>query len=169
MMKKNRMLNKKILVVDDEPEVQNMVSRYLARHGYQTCTASNGEEALSQVRATSPDLVLLDLQMPRMDGLGVCQKLREDPSTTQTPILIMTTRVATEDKVAGLGSGADDYLTKPFDLAELGARIESLLRRNQNTISANPLTHLPGSPSIVLALAVMALLAGNMRVGVSHS
>lgn len=137
-----------VLIADDEIEIQNVVKRYLARHGYESITASDGQEALLKAKAQQPSIVLLDINMPRMDGLIACRKLREEPATRLTPILMLTARTTMEDKVTGLGIGADDYITKPFDLAELKARIEALLKRAQKMISANPLTQLPGSPTI---------------------
>ncbi len=137
-----------ILLADDEPQVQKVVQRFLYKCGYELIEASNGREALSKTRSQHPNIVLLDINMPEMDGLTVCQKLREDALTRMTPILMLTARANLEDKVLGLRLGADDYLTKPFELDELKARIDTLLRRTKNMIFANPLTQLPGSPAI---------------------
>lgn len=137
-----------VLIADDEQEIQKVVKRYLARHGFESMIASNGREALSKAKTRSPGVILLDINMPEMDGLTVCHKLRENPSTRLTPILMLTARTTVEDKVCGLKIGADDYLTKPFDLSELVARIETLLRRKQRMIAASPLTLLPGGPTI---------------------
>lgn len=137
-----------VLVVDDEVKILNLIARSLTRCGYESLTASNGDEALSKARVQKPDIILLDINMPGIDGFSVLRKLREDPATSLTPVLMLTARGRSEDKILGLKIGADDYLTKPFDLAELHARMDVLLKRVQKMISVNPLTRLPGSPSI---------------------
>ena len=137
-----------VLIADDESEIRSVVQRYLLREGYEPMLACDGKEALGKAKVQKPDIVLLDLNMPGLDGLTVCRKLREDPATRLTPILMLTARGSTQDKVAGLNIGADDYLPKPFELSELQARIDVLLRRTQQMISVNPLTRLPGNTSI---------------------
>ena len=137
-----------VLIADDESEIRNVVQRYLLRQGYEPMVACDGKEALGKSKIQKPDIILLDINMPEMDGLTVCRKLREDPATRLTPILMLTSRGSTEDKVMGLNIGADDYLPKPFELSELQARIDVLLRRTQHMISVNPLTRLPGNTSI---------------------
>lgn len=147
-MKNSQDTTIKVLIADDESEIQNVLKRFLIRHGFEPIVASNGTETLSEAKVQHPDIILLDINMPQMDGFRVCQKLRQEPNTRLVPILMLTARATVEDKVSGLTSGADDYLTKPFDLAELKARIEAQLRRNWKMVSANPLTQLPGSPTI---------------------
>lgn len=115
-----------ILIVDDEPNILEVVSAYLRRELYQVITASDGEDALKQMAAHSPDLVVLDVMLPRLDGLEVCRKIR---ATSDTPIIMLTARGDETDKLVGLGMGADDYLTKPFSPRELVARIKAVLRR----------------------------------------
>ena len=137
-----------ILIADDEPEVLNVLKRFLIKAGYEPILASNGIEALGKAKIQKPKIVLLDVNMPGMDGLTVCEKLREDPSTRLMPIVIVTARESIQDKLAGFKTGADDYISKPFDFNELRARIETLLRRTERMISVNPLTHLPGGPVI---------------------
>lgn len=138
----------KVLIADDELEFRNAVKRFLNLQGFEPIMAANGDEAFIKAKDQQPNVILLDINMPKMDGFSVCQKLRENPSTRLTPILMLTARIMTEDKITGFNIGADDYLPKPFNLAELKARIETLLKRNQKMICANPLTQLPGSPII---------------------
>ncbi|MCX5198781.1 response regulator transcription factor [Streptomyces sp. NBC_00249] len=118
----------RILVVDDEPAVREALRRSLAFEGYGTRTAVDGLDALDQAAAYAPDLIVLDIQMPRMDGLTAARRLRAAGSTT--PILMLTARDTVGDRVTGLDAGADDYLVKPFELDELFARVRALLRRS---------------------------------------
>ena len=117
---------RRILVVDDDPMVATTVQRVLRPEGYEVEVALGGAQALEQARAQRPDLVVLDLMMPGMDGLEVCRQLRTEGSL---PILMLTARSGTVDRVRGLDTGADDYLVKPFAYAELLARVRALLRR----------------------------------------
>lgn len=123
------MAHERILVVEDEPEIQELVGYHLTREGYRvTCTAS-GEQALAAVRRDPPDLILLDLMLPGVDGLEVCQRLKADPSTRCVPVVILTAKSEEADMVSGLELGADDYLPKPFSPRVLVARIRAVLRR----------------------------------------
>jgi DNA-binding response OmpR family regulator len=115
-----------ILLVDDHASVRTLVSDYLSEQGYKVLTASDGNEGLVVARRTRPDLVLLDIMMPGLDGLGFLQAYRRDHTT---PIILLTARVEETDKVIGLELGADDYITKPFGMKELLARVRALLRR----------------------------------------
>jgi len=115
-----------VLVVDDERNIVQLAKLYLRNEGYQVETASNGREALEKVKQTVPNLVLLDLMMPEMDGWEVCRQLRRDGDV---PIIILTARTDDVDKVVGLELGADDYVTKPFNPRELVARVKAVLRR----------------------------------------
>src|SRR5438270_13916429 len=117
-----------IVAADDDPQLLRLVTRNLEFEEYEVLPASDGMLALEQVEAHSPDLVLLDVMMPRMDGFTVCQRIREFSSV---PIIIVTARGQDQDKVRGLDLGADDYLTKPFSVDELLARVRSVLRRAQ--------------------------------------
>ena len=139
---------KRILIVDDEPSVVQVVSRFLGREGYQADSASNGEEALAKIRLDIPDVLLLDVKMPVLDGLSVCQRLRADFHTRGLPIVLLTGNGAVEDRLQGFKTGADDYLTKPFYLDELKIRVEGALQRRRWDQGTHPLTHLPGSPAI---------------------
>ena len=117
----------RILVVDDEPAVQIALSRALSLEHYEVAQAADGREALDRLGSTPYEAVILDIAMPRMDGLEVCRRLREGGDTT--PVLMLTARGEVDDRVAGLDAGADDYLVKPFALRELLARVRALLRR----------------------------------------
>jgi two-component system response regulator MprA len=117
-----------ILVVDDEPAVRDSLDRALRLEGYHVDLAADGAEALSSLADESPDAVVLDLMMPRVDGLEVCRRMRA--AGDRTPVLVLTARDAVTDRVKGLDAGADDYLVKPFALDELLARLRALLRRS---------------------------------------
>ncbi|MEV7912723.1 response regulator transcription factor [Streptomyces griseus] len=124
----------RILIVDDEPAVREALQRSLAFEGYGTRVAVDGYDALAMTEAYTPDLIVLDIQMPRMDGLTAARRIRATGSTT--PILMLTARDTVGDRVTGLDAGADDYLVKPFELDELFARIRALLRRSSYAASA---------------------------------
>ncbi len=119
----------RIIIVDDEIEVATMLQRFLLRNGYQVSCASNGTEAISKA-AEQPDLILLDINMPQMDGIEVCKAIRE---VVSCPIVFLTARDQDTDKIEGFAAGGDDYIVKPFSLAELGARIEAHLRRDRRS------------------------------------
>ena len=120
--------SQRVLVVDDEEHIRELCALYLGREGFQVDTVGNGEEAVSLVRAGAPDLVVLDVMLPGMDGLAVCREIRKQ---SQVPIIMLTARDEVTDKVVGLELGADDYVTKPFAPQELVARAKALLRRAQ--------------------------------------
>jgi two-component system, OmpR family, alkaline phosphatase synthesis response regulator PhoP len=120
-----------ILVVDDEPDLLELVHYTLTRVGYQVCCVKSGEEALMQVQTHPPDLIVLDLLLPGMDGLEICKRLKRDPQTAAIPIVMLTARSEEADVVTGLELGADDYLTKPFRPRVLTARVKAALRRQQ--------------------------------------
>lgn len=122
-------MDQRILVIDDEPKIANLVQWELTKEGYSVDVAYDGESGLAQARRNPPDLVLLDVVLPGLDGLAVCQRLRFEGIAV--PILMLTARDAVPDRVAGLDAGADDYLVKPFALDELLARVRALLRRHQ--------------------------------------
>ena len=115
-----------VLIVEDDHNIQELLQLYLEKEGYAVTVASDGGQGLAKFRAIKPDLVLLDVMMPVMDGWAVCKAIRAD---SQTPIIMLTAKGETDDKVSGLKSGADDYVTKPFEMKELLARIEAVLRR----------------------------------------
>jgi len=134
----------KILVVDDEISVTDLIGYNLEKAHYEVLVAHDGEEALKAVRTHNPDLILLDLMLPKIDGLDVCRELRK---TSQIPIIMVTARGEETDRVIGLELGADDYLCKPFSMRELMARIKAVLRRNQKEITENPSTNILTGPS----------------------
>lgn len=125
----------KILVVDDEPPIIDVLSYNLQKANYEVVTASDGEEALSQARKEQPDLVILDLMLPRMDGLEVCRILR---SERDVPIIMLTARDEEIDRVVGLELGADDYVVKPFSTRELIVRVKNVLRRTNRQVEDTP-------------------------------
>jgi DNA-binding response OmpR family regulator len=123
----------KILVVDDEPDALELIAFNLKNAGLEVLTAENGDQALRLARSQLPDLILLDLMLPEVDGLEVCKILRRDPATSAIPIIMVTAKAAEMDRVLGLELGADDYVTKPFSPRELVLRVKNLLRRRQAT------------------------------------
>lgn len=123
------MTRQKIVAVEDEPDILEVVQYNLSREGFQVVTASSGDEGLKAVIREAPDLVLLDLLMPGLDGLEVCRKLKTDPMTQRIPIIMVSAKGEESDIVLGLGVGADDYITKPFRPKELIARVKAVLRR----------------------------------------
>ncbi len=121
----------RILVVDDEPEAVELVEFNLKQAGYAVATAADGAEALKKVRAQPPDLIVLDVMLPEMDGFEICKMLRLEPATARVPVIMLTAKAAEIDRVLGLELGADDYLTKPFSPRELLLRIKKILARGQ--------------------------------------
>ncbi len=119
-----------ILVVDDDAEVLGTVWRALSREGHEVLLAESAEQALERIDQQRPDLIILDIMMPQKDGLEFCQELRQDQFLRTTPVLFLSARWRTDDIVRGLDAGGDDYLTKPFELKELNARVRALLRRS---------------------------------------
>ncbi|HEX8731787.1 MAG TPA: response regulator transcription factor [Ktedonobacterales bacterium] len=124
-----------VITADDDPQLLRLVTRNLQMEGYDVIGVSDGQQALEQIEARAPDLALLDLNMPRLDGFTVLQRVREFSSL---PIIIITARGADQDKIRGLDLGADDYLTKPFSVEEMLARVRAVLRRSQTTTQGEP-------------------------------
>ncbi len=120
----------KILVVEDESTLLETLALNLRDEGYKVLTAEDGEQALDITRDKKPDLIVLDIMLPKLDGLSVCRIIRRDPEVAEIPIIMLTARGTQGDKMVGLDSGADDYITKPFALGELLARIRAVLRRS---------------------------------------
>ena len=121
-----------VVVVEDEADIQDVIAYNLKRDGYEVLTASRGDEGLSLIQAKMPDLVILDLMLPGIDGLSICQQLRADPRTKSLPIIILSAKEEEADVVIGLGFGADDYVPKPFSPRELLARVKAVLRRSSS-------------------------------------
>ena len=122
-------MKEKILIVEDEKDIVKMLDYNLKKEGFKTLTANDGEGALDLVNREHPDLMVLDLMLPGMDGLEVCKTLKNDNKTASTPVIMLTAKSQESDKIVGLELGADDYITKPFSPRELIARIKAVLRR----------------------------------------
>ncbi len=120
----------KVLIIDDEEHIAELIRYNLEAAGYKTVVANNGIDGLSRAREEEPDLVLLDLMLPGIDGLEVCKRLRAEEKTRNVPIIMLTAKSEEIDKILGLELGADDYITKPFSVRELTARVKALLRRS---------------------------------------
>ncbi len=135
----------RILVVDDDRDICRSIEVVLRLEGYDVRVAHEGEDALDQAMRAQPDLVLLDMMMPGIDGYEVTKRLRHDPRTATASIIMLTARALPADKVLGLTAGCDDYIVKPFDPSELVARVQSALRRSRQMREVSPLTGLPGN------------------------
>src|SRR6266850_1618481 len=141
-----------VLVVEDEPDIRRLVVLHLERDGFRCRTAASGPDALREVKEAVPDLVVLDLMLPELDGLEVCRRLRRDASTASVPIIMLTAKSDEVDRVVGLEIGADDYVAKPFSPKELVARVRAVLRRarpepaprvlSQSAVTLDPARHL---------------------------
>ena len=140
----------RVQIVEDSPDIAELVRHYLTRAGYEATTFSSGRDALIQARQSPPDLVVLDVMLPGMDGMQVCQALRAEPATANVPIIMLTARGEEADRVRGLELGADDYVTKPFSPKELVARVAALLRRSERAQQTQP-------PAILLQYGPIAM------------
>lgn len=134
-------MKQKIMVVDDDPNIRQLISLYLEKEGFEVMAADRGDEALRLFRATPPNLILLDIMLPGMDGWQVCREVRK---ISNIPVIMLTAKDETFDKVLGLELGADDYIVKPFDMKELVARIKAVIRRFQATDSPEKELVFPG-------------------------
>ena len=128
-----------VLVVEDEPDIRDLVVLHLTREGFRCGTATNGLDALRAVRAAAPDLVVLDLMLPGIDGREVCRRLRADAGTATVPIIMLTAKADEVDRIVGLELGADDYVAKPFSPRELVARVRAVLRRSRPAMAESPI------------------------------
>jgi len=122
-------MNNKILIVEDEKDIRDLIIYSLEGKGYQTISTDDGEKAIKMLKENKPDLVILDWMLPSVSGLEICRSIRRDINTKNIPIIMLTAKITEEDKVLGLDSGADDYITKPFSTAELNSRVKAILRR----------------------------------------
>lgn len=138
----------KVLVVDDERNILDIIRFNLEVEGFEVITCMDGEDALRMVQQVQPDLILCDIMMPVVDGLDVCRRLKADGRTNQVPVVMLSARTQTHDKIASIEAGADDFITKPFDFSDLVARIKINLIRAKQKRDVSPLTGLPGSISI---------------------
>jgi two-component system alkaline phosphatase synthesis response regulator PhoP len=157
---------RRVLIVDDDPKVCETLDRYLAHAGYATATALDGAKALELARTFAPDLIVLDLMLPRVDGLEVCRSLR---ATSSVPIIMLTAKSTERDKLAGLELGADDYLTKPFSPRELVARVEAVLWRSAKQeqtrcIIAGALTIDPERAEVTVGDELVTVTATELRL-----
>ena len=137
-----------ILIADDDEDIVRFVEVNLKLEGFDVVIANDGEQALQHAYDRLPDLVLLDVMMPKVDGFEVCQRLRGDTRTKNISVIMLTAKSLSADKVVGLTAGADDYMIKPFDPIELVARVKSALRRSREMKAINPLTQLPGNVQV---------------------
>lgn len=139
----------RVVVVDDLPANVRLSATYLARDGYEVSTAANGIEALALVRSTHPDLVLMDVRMPELDGFEACRALKQDAATRLIPVILVTALMDVEDRIRGIEAGADDFITKPINVHELRARIRSLIRIKRYT------DELDSAEAVIVSLALM--------------
>ena len=142
-----------VLVVDDDTDIARFIEINLRLEGFDVRVAHDGEQAELSIDEFTPDLVLLDVMMPKVDGVELCRRLRANPATANLPVIMLTAKSLSADKVVGLTAGADDYIIKPFDTLELVARVRSTLRRNAEMRAVSPLTGLPGNHRIEEELA----------------
>jgi phosphate regulon transcriptional regulator PhoB len=153
---------REVLVVEDEPDIRRLVVLHLERDGFRCRTATSGPDALREVKTAVPDLVVLDLMLPELDGLEVCRRLRRDSSTSSVPIIMLTAKSDEVDRVVGLEVGADDYVGKPFSPKELVARVRAVLRRSRPdqptpVLSVGPVTLDPSRHAVSLDGRAVAL------------
>jgi two-component system phosphate regulon response regulator PhoB len=160
-----------ILVIDDEPDILELIRYNLAKQGYEVTCVPSGAEALTKLRWQHPDLVVLDLMLPDVDGLDVCKTMKRDTQMAHIPIIMLTARGEEVDVVTGLELGADDYLTKPFSPRVLLARIKAVLRRQQrqpgeeaNVLHRGALVIHPGRHAVLLAGAPVSLTSSEFRI-----
>jgi diguanylate cyclase (GGDEF)-like protein len=139
---------KRVLVVDDDRNLRKIIQTNLELAGYEVTSASTGDEAMTILDAMQPDLVVLDVMMPLMDGYEVARRIRRHPSNTHVPIIMLTAKGEVDDKLTGFDAGVDDYMTKPFGPQELLARVKAKIRRVEVDASLSPLTRLPGNLAI---------------------
>jgi two-component system phosphate regulon response regulator PhoB len=161
----------KIVVIEDEPDIVEVMCYNLQREGYQVSSTTRGDEGLELVRNQSPALVILDLMLPGMDGLTVCQQIKSDPLTRATPIIIVSAKGEESDVVIGLGLGADDYIAKPFSPREMLARVKAVLRRGplqeeqqKDRIVAKDLVIDPGRHEVRAAGELVKLTATEFKL-----
>jgi diguanylate cyclase (GGDEF)-like protein len=155
----------RIIVVDDDIDIARFIEVNLKLQGYEVILAHDGETALQLINVHQPALAIVDWMMPKLDGLDLTRRLRADPMTAPMPIILLTARGQTADKVIGLTAGADDYLVKPFDTLELVARVRTTLRRNQENREVSPLTGLPGNNRILREITDRARAGADFAVG----
>ena len=149
-----------VLVVEDDKNIQELLRLYLEKEGYAVTVADDGGQGLAKFRAIKPDLVLLDVMMPVMDGWAVCKAIRAESTV---PVIMLTAKSETDDKVAGLKSGADDYVTKPFEMKEVLARIEAVLRRSDRGDAGKKARRLVYD-NLIIDMDAFELIVGGKKV-----
>ena len=161
----------KITIIEDEEDIRHLVCYNLEKEGYAVSSYESGEKGLSGIRSDPPDLVLLDLMLPGIDGMEVCRRLKQDPATREIPVIIISAKCEENDIIAGLERGADDYLSKPFSPKILLARIRTILRRvtqplpgEDDIIQIDELVLIPGKFSATLSGKPLELTAGYFRL-----
>ncbi|HSM02653.1 MAG TPA: response regulator [Acidimicrobiia bacterium] len=159
-------MSERILIIDDDPDIVRFVETSLTIDGYDVRTAGDGRAGIDAVLSDPPDLVLLDLMMPDVDGFEVLQRLKTNPASANVAVLLLTASANVRDLVRGLDEGADDYITKPFDIEELRARVGAVLRRSKAMRDLSPLTGLPGNFRIAEELE--RRVTGGAPVAVVH-
>ena len=140
----------KILVIDDDKSIVELIKVNLEIQGHEVLTANDGHSGIALTQQKEPDLIILDIMMPELDGYTTCQRIRQNSTTKEIPILMLTALSSTDDKISGFDSGADDYLTKPFELPELYVRIRALLRRSGKTTKAQSIPEILHAGDITL-------------------
>jgi DNA-binding response OmpR family regulator len=135
-----------LLVIEDDPDTASMLSMYFSSQDYRLVVATRGEEGIAAARQQLPDLILLDIILPDISGYAVCEQLRASPRTSHIPIIFLSEKASLSERVAGLGAGAQDYVTKPFDLEELRLRMKNLIARSMHDNLVDPRTNLPTGP-----------------------
>ncbi len=138
----------RILLVDDDPDLLYLLKDALEHNGFQVATAYDGAEALALIAKAAPDLVVLDMAMPRMNGIEAVRRMRDQPALRHLPVILLSATATRDDKIEGLGLGADDFVMKPVDMSEFVARVKMVLRRTREGLDANPLSRLPGNAAI---------------------
>lgn len=149
-----------LLVVEDDPDTANLLSMFFGGHDFIVDVAGRGEEAVTLARRRLPDVILLDIGLPDFDGYAVCEALRQSPRTSHIPIIMLSEKTSLSDRVTGLGAGAQDYVTKPFDLEELRLRVQNLVARSLRENLVDPRTNLPTGPWIADQLKRLRERAG---------
>ncbi|HEX9077806.1 MAG TPA: response regulator [Anaerolineae bacterium] len=158
------MQRRRILLIDDDRLFAQVVAKALGSEAYDLTHAISGAEGLARAQQDPPDLILLDVMMPDMDGYSVCSQLRQNSATANVPVIMITALDEIGEKVRGLQVGADDYITKPCDLEELLTRVQTHLRRSERDLNVSPLTYLPGNPVIEQVLTTFLSQPGFIAV-----
>ena len=151
-----------VLIVEDDKNIQELLQMYLEKDGYAVTVANDGEQGLMKFRTIKPDLVLLDVMMPVMDGWAVCKAIRGE---SQTPVIMLTAKAETDDKITGLKAGADDYITKPFEMKEVLARIEAVLRRSDRTATETKARRLVFD-NLIIDMDAFELIIGGKKTDI---